>query len=86
MKGKKIRSSDTAQSSPQTVKKIVKTSPGETATKVKRKPSSCGGEESDQDGNPTKDVMTFQRTCHSVQTIFEQMKALKDKNVDPEVC
>lgn len=88
MRAKRTRaSSDVSGASPQQpVKKLVKaTSVTSETTKAKAKPSSSGNypEDNDVESDPAKDVMTFQKTCQSIQTLFERIKSLKDQGIDP---
>ena len=90
MRAKRTRaSSDVSGASPQQpVKKLVKaTSVTSETTKAKAKPSSSGNypEDNDVESDPAKDVMTFQKTCQSIQTLFERIKSLKDQGIDPSV-
>ena len=96
MRGKRSRtSSDASSSSPQTVKKIIKPSVSTedesklsrhrtTTTSVSSTSSSTSGNEVKSPSN--KDVEKYRKACRTIQSLFDQMKALKSKNAsDPKL-
>ena len=97
MRGKRSRtSSDASSSSPQTVKKIIKPSVSTedesklsrhrttSTTSVSSTSSSTSGNEVKSPSN--KDVEKYRKACRTIQSLFDQMKALKSKNAsDPKL-
>ncbi len=93
MRGKRSRtSSDASNSSPQPVKKLIKPSvTAEDESKLSRiKQASSTSTTSAASGSVVEsqsceDVEKFRKSCRTLQSLFEQMKALRDENVEKTV-
>lgn len=97
MRGKRSRtSSDASSSSPQTVKKIVKPSVSTedesklsrhratSTTSISSTSSSASVNEVKSPSN--KDVEKYRKACRTIQSLFDQMKALKSEDAsDPKL-
>ena len=92
MRGKRSRASSDA-SPQQPVKKLIKASGELSRNKVINKMTIAGSstsikfdfDENEEISDPARDVTTFQKTCQSIQTLFEKIKSMKDEGAEPSV-
>lgn len=90
MRGKRSRASSDA-SPQQPVKKLIKASGESSRNKVNKmtiagsSTSKFNFDENEEISDPARDVTTFQKTCQSIQTLFENIKSMKDEGAEPSV-